>query len=134
MLRWARQLCISATVLAVACASPTLPLPPPLAPSFGVSPDADHVQLDADCNSSEANSVIVVVNDARGADGGPSVPLDRAVGGALANACGGWDAVVYGHAGDPLDITYQLGAQTSLPTRVYVPTGLDVVDGGDGGP
>jgi hypothetical protein len=127
---WGRQLCISATVLAVACASPTLPLPPPLAPGFGPSPDADHVQLIADCNSSEASSIIVVVNDARAADGGSSVPLDRAVGGALANTCGGWDAVVYAHAGDPLDITYQLGGEISLPTRVYVPTGLDAVDGG----
>jgi hypothetical protein len=109
-------------VLALACASPTLPLPPPLWPSISPAPplatgmpDNDHVTLTAACNVPERNAVIVVINE------GAGVPADRAVGGALTNACGGWDSVVYAHSGDPLVITYQVGGQISQPTVITVP-------------
>jgi hypothetical protein len=100
---------------AAGCTSPTLPLPPPLAPSISAGPDADHVMLVAQCNPPEANAVIVVINDT------PGVPMDRAVGGALTNSCGAWDAIVYAHSGDVLNITYDIGDQTSLPTAISPP-------------
>jgi hypothetical protein len=49
------------------------------------------------------------------------VPMDRAVGGALSNGCGAWDAIVYAHSGDLLDITYEIDGQTSLPTTISPP-------------
>ncbi len=97
------------------CDSPTLPLPPPLAPSITAGPDADHVQLTATCNIAEGNAIILVIND------GAGVPLDKAVGGALTNSCGAWDSVVYAHSGDRLDITYQINGAMSLPTVVVPP-------------
>jgi hypothetical protein len=102
--------------LALACASPTLPLPPPLAPTVSPGPDADHVKLTATCNYPERNVVIVVINE------NPNVARDLAVGGALTDpTCGSWDATVYAHSRDWLVITYQLGGQTSQPTLVKVP-------------
>lgn len=98
---------VPAVVLALACASPTLPLPPPAAPELGSAPDADHVKLVAACGGAEPGSIIVIVNDA------PNVPNDEAVSGARTDGCGAWDATVYAHAGDFLDITQQVGSQTS---------------------
>jgi hypothetical protein len=104
--------------LVLACASPTLPLPPPLAPTISAGPDADHVKLVATCNVSERNVPILVITEAMG---GASVPLDQAVGGALTDpTCGSWDAIVYAHTGNALVITYQLDGQISQPTIVYV--------------
>jgi len=108
-------LALWAGVSASGCTSPTLPLPPPLAPSITAGPDADHVLLAAGCNPPEASSVIVIINTTAG------VPMDRAVGGALTNDCGAWDAIVYAHSGDVLDITYEIDGQTSLPTTVSPP-------------
>jgi hypothetical protein len=111
----AKGLAVWAVVASAGCTSPTLPLPPPLAPSISAGPDADHVMLTAECNPPEADSVIVIINDT------PGVPLDRAVGGALTSACGAWDAVVYAHSGDILNITYEIDGLTSLPTTISPP-------------
>jgi hypothetical protein len=90
-------------------------LPPPLAPTVSAGPDADHVTLTAACNPPEGGAVIVIINTTSG------VPMDRAVGGALTNSCGAWDAVVYAHSGDQLSITYEVNGQTSLPTSISPP-------------
>jgi hypothetical protein len=104
--------------LVIACASPTLPLPPPLAPTISPGPDADHVRLKAQCNASERNVVIVVFTE--GTSTVP-VPPDQAVGGALTDPmCGSWDATVYAHKGDTLVITYQLMGQISQATSIQV--------------
>jgi hypothetical protein len=109
--------CAFAASLA-ACASPTLPLPPPLAPSLSPGADADHVTLTADCNPAEVSAVIVIIN--HGGSGVP-VPAGEAVGGALTNSCGGWTTSVFAHAQDALDITYTIDEQISQPERVTVP-------------
>ena len=98
------------------CASPTLPLPPPLAPAISQAEDPDHVTLTATCNPIEASLVIVVVNEG----GGQPVPPGLAVGGAIADSCGAWQTEMFAHAGDALVITYQLNDQTSQPTVVTV--------------
>jgi hypothetical protein len=100
---------------ALGCASPTLPLPPPLAPTITAGPDVDHVTLTAACNVSQRNSVMLIINE------NPAVPGSKAVGGALTDNCGGWTTVVYAHSGDRLDITYLLNLEQSLPTTVQVP-------------
>src|SRR5271166_1426303 len=95
--------------LAGACASPTLPLPPPEAPTLEAGADVDHIKLVAGCGGAESNAVIVIVNL------NPAVSGDMAVSGALANNCGAWDAVVFAHSGDTIDITQEFGETRSPP-------------------
>jgi hypothetical protein len=99
----------------VACDSPTLPLPPPEAPTLEAGSDINHIKLVAGCGGAEPNAVIVIVNL------NPVVPGDMAVSGALANNCGAWDAMVYAHSGDTIDITQEFGETRSLPEAVQVP-------------
>jgi hypothetical protein len=110
-----RLLAVPAVVVAFACASPTLPLPPPAAPELGQAPDADHVQLVAACGGAEPGVIIVIINNSS------DVPNDEAVGGARTDGCGAWDATVYAHAGDFLDITQELGTQDSQTLVWQVP-------------
>jgi hypothetical protein len=105
-----------AVVLALACASPTLPLPPPMVPTIAPGTDADHVKLSAPCGGAEANSLIVIVNT----DG--TVPNDQAVSGSRADACGSWDATVFAHGGDYLEITQEFGTMRSQAVVVPVPS------------
>ncbi|HLK38270.1 MAG TPA: hypothetical protein VKU41_16015 [Polyangiaceae bacterium] len=97
--------------VAIGCASPTLPLPPPEVPAQEIA-DADHIKLVAGCGAAEANATIVVENQ--------HAPADQAVGGAIASDCGSWDATVFAHSGDALTIIQLFGATSSLPTVVQV--------------
>ncbi len=97
-----------------ACASPTLPLPPPEPPTEAAGPDADHVRLSSTCGGAQPYAIIIVVNE------NITVPGDKAVGGSIADGCGGWDAVVYAHSGDVLEVSQQVGADGSLSTVVQV--------------
>jgi hypothetical protein len=100
---------------ASSCLSPTLPLPPPEAPTLEAGSDADHVKLVAGCGGAESNAIIVIVN------ANPAVPGDLAVSGARADDCGAWDALVYAHSQDELDITQEFGETRSTPEVVQVP-------------
>jgi hypothetical protein len=101
-------------VLALACVSPTLPLPPPDAPVIEPGADADHVKLVAGCDLAADNAIIVIVNE------NPAVPGDLAVSGSRTTPCGAWDAVVYAHKNDVLDITQEVGDVGSTPVTVQV--------------
>jgi hypothetical protein len=105
---------LASVALAVGCASPTLPLPPPEEPTIGAGTDADHVKLGVPCGGADPGAIIVVVNT------NSSVPPDQAVSGSLVSACGAWDATIYAHTGDFLSITQEIGAQRSPPTLVQV--------------
>jgi hypothetical protein len=99
----------------VACASPTLPLPPPEAPTISRGVDADHVTLRASCGSAEASAIVIVVNT------NPAVANDQAVTGTIADSCGAWDVPsVFAHNGDVLSITQQFGAMISNGQIVQV--------------
>jgi hypothetical protein len=100
---------------AAACLSPTLPLPPPEAPTLEAGEDADHVKLVAGCGGAESDAIIVIVNL------NTAVAGDMAVSGSRANDCGAWDAIVYAHSGDTLDVTQEFGDTESTPTVVQVP-------------
>jgi hypothetical protein len=97
------------------CESPTLPLPPPALPTVAAGPDANHVRLSSTCGGVESYSLVVIVNE------NIAVPGDQAVGGSIADACGAWDAIVYAHKGDVLDVTQEQGTNASTPVRVLVP-------------
>jgi hypothetical protein len=98
-----------------ACLSPTLPLPPPEAPTVEASTDADYRKLVAGCGGAEPNAIIVIIN------ANTAVANDLAVSGSRADDCGAWDALVYAHTGDTLNITQEFGNTESTPTAVQVP-------------
>ncbi|MGD0528457.1 MAG: hypothetical protein ABSE49_25195 [Polyangiaceae bacterium] len=101
--------------LGFACASPTLPLPPPMDPTVGPGPDADHVKLSVPCGGADPAALIVIVNPSS------TVPDDQAVTGAIVTSCGSWDATPYAHSGDYLDITQEIGTERSQPLVFQVP-------------
>jgi hypothetical protein len=103
-----------AMLVGLACASPTLPLPPPELPSQSQGVDADHIVLSTDCGGAEANAVIVIVNE------NPTLRGDQAVSGSIASPCGKWDAVVFAHTGDRLDILQQADNLSSPDTMYQV--------------
>jgi hypothetical protein len=101
-----------AMLCALACESPTLPLPPPEAPIQSPGVDADHVKLTASCGGAQDGAIILILNQTlEAADAG-----DQAVGGSIANGCGGWDAMVLAHTGDNLAISQESGTQGSDAT------------------
>jgi hypothetical protein len=109
----------AALALIAACASPTLPLPPPTPPTMVQGEDADHINLFAPCGGAEPSALIVVINT------NTSVPSDEQVRGVFADAsCGSWQILnVYAHNGDVLNIQQQFGSDVSsvLSTQVRVP-------------
>src|SRR5579872_3814299 len=102
-------------VVVTACASPTLPLPPPEAPTLEAGADADHLKLVAGCGGAESGAVIVIVNT------NPALQGYQAVSGSVADGCGAWQAVAFAHKGDALYITQEFGQTRSPPTVVLVP-------------
>jgi hypothetical protein len=100
--------------LVVACASPTLPLPPPEDISV-VRVDSTHVALSATCNGAPPDVILSIFND------NFKDPADVGTL-ALSNACGAWAAdSVPASRGDVLTITYEQGSQISQPATVVAP-------------
>lgn len=99
--------------LALACTSPTLPLPPPATPviSTGTSPDTFKL---ASIQGAEPNALIVIVNRDE------ALPRDRRVTGTIADEQGSWDATVIAKLGDVLDISQESGTVRSPGTTVTV--------------
>jgi hypothetical protein len=98
---------------ALACASPTLPLPPPGYPSVGAGPDADHVVLASPCGGVQPWATVVIVNE------NTSLPSDERGTVSFADGCGAWSASVYAHAGDWLEVWQVSG--TSMSDAVLFP-------------
>jgi hypothetical protein len=92
--------------LVVACASPTLPLPPPQDPTLTNSGNGMY-HLHGAPGSAEAGALILVINDFAG-------PTDRGVISAVNND-GSWDADIAGKKGDVLTITQEFGNTKSTP-------------------
>jgi hypothetical protein len=111
-----RRLLVAGSLLGcvTACASPTLPLPPPEEPTIGPGLDADHIRLRVGCGGAVGGAVIVILNT------NTAVPGDEAVSGAVASDCGAWDATAYAHNGDFLDITQDLGNERSQSLLIEV--------------
>ena len=96
---------------ALACASPTLPLPPPEAPTQTAGVDADHIKLTAGCGGAQSGAIILIINQTL-----ETTAMDMAVGGSIANGCGAWDSTVLAHTGDSLAISQESGGQSSDAT------------------
>lgn len=98
--------------LVLACASPTLPLPPPGIPAQQMV-DADHISLTSDCGGVEASAYVKIVNS--------SLPPGQVGDIVLATACGSWTAKsVFAHNGDTLLISQEIGADEGLVLRLPV--------------
>lgn len=104
-----------AMLCAMACESPTLPLPPPEAPIQSPGVDADHIKLAASCGGAEDGANIFIINQTV-----ETTAPDEAVGGSIANGCGAWDATVLAHTGDVLAISQESGGQASGSTIYMV--------------
>jgi hypothetical protein len=98
---------------AVACASPTLPLPPPTAPSMVTGSAPDTVKLTS-LQGAEPNAVIIVIN--RNTD----LPRDQRVSGTISDEQGSWELEVTARPGDLLDIAQDNGTVRSPHTTVTV--------------
>jgi hypothetical protein len=106
----------SLVAVALACATPTLPLPPPELPTVE-KVDANHVKLVGGCGSVEVGAYVEVENR----DLPANVPGNQAGTVSRADGCGQWDATVYAHSGDVLQITQWVGTMSSTPEPVPVP-------------
>lgn len=102
-----------AAALALACTSPTLPLPPPATPTITVGTEPDTFRLSS-INGAEPNALVIIVNR------NEELPRNKRVSGTIADAQGTWDAVVYAKKGDSLDILQDTGSGTSPATNVVV--------------
>jgi hypothetical protein len=101
-----------AILCGVACASPTLPLPPPEAPTQTPGVDAEHVELTAGCGGAQGGADIIIINQTVEA----TMP-DQEVGVvSLASACGAWKASVFARSGDVLQISQEAGTLASDAT------------------
>jgi hypothetical protein len=109
--RWPAAATFVALVLA--CASPTLPLPPPEAPEQTVV-DAQHVNLVGTCGGALPAADIQVQNLTR------SDPTTHGqFVGTIATACGSWEIdSVFAFSGDSLVVTQVYDNKVSLPTPV----------------
>ncbi len=105
---------LAALVLA-ACDSPTLPLPPPVAPTITPGADATHFKLTALCGSVEGGATVVIENT------DTALPNDQRISGTLASTCGSWDAIVVANRGDVLNITQDDGSVVSSPEVIQIP-------------
>jgi hypothetical protein len=104
-------------VLVLACASPTLPLPPPGIPTQAMV-DSTHVKLVSNCGGVEPRTNVTVTNQTRT---DPTMPgVEGLI--VLASTCGSWGPVtVYATAGDQITIVQSSDtADVSLPTTVIV--------------
>ncbi len=108
-------LLVAPLAVALACNSPTLPLPPPAIPTVSASPEPGKVHLSSD-KGAEPNAIIVIINT------NPNVTRDKNVGGATADDNGSWFTDVYATDGDVLDISQEFGTTKSAPIRIVVKT------------
>jgi hypothetical protein len=116
--RWLAAATFVALVLA--CASPTLPLPPPEAPSIATV-DATHVNLVAPCGGAIPTAQIAVSNQGVNDQGDPDPGyMGETSTGATATQCGSWQLTVYARVNDVLMITQTNDNQVSLPVYVVV--------------
>jgi hypothetical protein len=98
---------------ALACTSPTLPLPPPDAPVISAGVDLDHFKLTS-TKGAEPNALVIIVNRRE------DLARDQRVTGTLADGDGSWDAIVVAKTGDVLDVSQESGSTLSAGTTVTV--------------
>ena len=110
---WRSAVAALAAAFALACVSPTLPLPPPSAPIISTGTEPDTFKL-ASIQGAEPNALVVVVNRRE------DLPRNKRVSGTIADERGSWDVTVVAKVGDVLDISQESGSTRSPGTTVTV--------------
>jgi hypothetical protein len=104
--------------LLLACASPTLPLPPPLTPSVAKSM-TQGIYVLSSMNGAQPGAFIGIVNP------DPQVPLMLRAGGAQADGGGSWTATIGARSGDVVEVWQEIesdqGSESSAYTEVQIP-------------
>jgi hypothetical protein len=100
--------------LGLACASPTLPLPPPEVPAMTTT-DASHVFLSAECGGVESYADVIVEN-LTAID-----PVSNEAGSLFhASQCGAWSGTVFARNKDYLRFTQVVNGTAGLPVTVQL--------------
>jgi hypothetical protein len=97
----------------VACAAPTLPLPPPAIPTIDSGSTPLTIRLSS--GGAIANALIVVVNR------NTNLPGNERVAGAIADASGNWSLEIRASSGDVLELTQEVDSAQSPPVTFVVP-------------
>ena len=99
--------------IALACTSPTLPLPPPAAPSIVTGTEPNTFRLTSE-NGAQPNALIIVVNR------NESLTREERVNGTIADDQGTWEVTVKGAVGDFVDIAQESNSARSASTTVQL--------------
>lgn len=105
---------VSLVVAGIACASPTLPLPPPEVPTIGPGAMAGQVHLSS-TRGAEPNAYILVTNQAA------NLPVNERAQATEADGQGSWQLDVWAKTGDVLQVQQISGEETSPSASVQVP-------------
>jgi hypothetical protein len=111
--RLGRGLAVLVAALALACTSPTLPLPPPSSPLISLGSTPGTYRLSS-LQGAEPNALVVVVNRRE------TLPPNQRVTGTIADPVGSWDLVVIANVGDLLDVSQETGSTRSASTTVTI--------------
>jgi hypothetical protein len=104
---------VSLVVAGVACASPTLPLPPPAVPTIDPGPMAGQVHLSSPCGGAETGATVLVIDNNETAAKRDAVTV--------ADNCGAWSLDAYANKGDYLQVQQIVGSEISSSVSVPVP-------------
>jgi hypothetical protein len=96
-----------------ACASPTLPLPPPAVPTIEPGAMAGQVHLTSPCGGVEGGATVLVINNNE-----PAAQRDAVT---VSDNCGGWSLNAYANKGDYLQVQQIVGSEISSSVSVQVP-------------
>ena len=110
MRRLVLALCAS---IALACTSPTLPLPPPVAPSITTGAEPNTFRLTSE-QGAQPNALVIVVNR------NESLTREERVNGTIADEQGTWEVTIKGTVGDFVDIAQESNATRSASTTVQL--------------
>jgi hypothetical protein len=110
MRRLVLALCAS---IALACTSPTLPLPPPVAPSITTGAEPNTFKLTSE-NGAQPNALVIVVNRT------DALSREDRVNGTIADDQGTWEVTIKGAIGDFVDISQESNSARSASTTVQL--------------
>src|SRR5262245_52377004 len=109
-----RRVFIALAVLGVvACQTPTLPLPPPVAPQ--VDRVGDNQYRLRSTNGAEPNAIVVIYNR------NPAYNFADRVDAVEVDGAGSWEQVVGAAPGDFFDLWQEVGSTRSPPTTFQIP-------------
>jgi len=108
-----RLLFVLCASIALACTSPTLPLPPPVAPSISTGVEPNTFKLTSD-KGAQPNALIIVINR------NEALPREERVNGTIADDQGSWEVTLKGTAGDFVDIAQDSNGTRSATTTVQL--------------